>query len=667
MRTRALLPGLLLATLCALALSAASAQAASGPKLRAGVGRADITPPTGYPLGGFVRADRTGNGVHTRLYATAMVLKRGPQRVALVSIDLFAVPGGMAKEAAKRAGFGESEVLMSASHTHGGPSGFANFTTYNTVAPSPETIGDPTTFSDFFTGLPTDVQLYSFLVRRIASAIREARRDLAPAAAGWGRARRTAITRNRSVEAHLAEHGLTLDRGQGDAQMDPRGPLHTIDPAIDVLRVDHVKRRPGRVKRVALGGWSMFANHGTVNPSTYEVYHQDHHGPANRTFEALVRKRGHVPRGRLVVNVYGNGNAGDQSAGLDGQGPEVADRVGRTEGRAMFAAWRSAGKRLSRRPDLDLRWTRVCFCGQQTSAGEAVADDPLIGVPFLTGSEEERGPLFDITGVPFEGLRSPTGFESQGHKIGAPGAVNENSAPDAVPLMVIRVGDRAIATMPGEPTVEVGRRVGRAVRSEARRAGVRRVIVAGYANEYLSYFTTPEEYDRQHYEGGSTLYGPFASVLLQDQLGELALRMADGRPAQEPYPFDPRNGIVADGEPFSDGAASATVERQPDRRAARGGTATFVWRGGPSGFDRPLDRAFITVQRRAGGGRWRPVADDLGLEIVWQIDDTNRYTATWSVPARARSGRHRIRIEARRYRLTSRTFSVRAGAAVPQG
>jgi hypothetical protein len=31
----------------------------------------------------------------------------------------------------------------------------------------------------------------------------------------------------------------------------------------------------------------------------------------------------------------------------------------------------------------------------------------MIGFPFLTGSEEERGPLFDVTHVPFEGMRNP--------------------------------------------------------------------------------------------------------------------------------------------------------------------------------------------------------------------------------------------------------------------
>ncbi|MEU6940439.1 neutral/alkaline non-lysosomal ceramidase N-terminal domain-containing protein, partial [Streptomyces rubiginosohelvolus] len=35
----------------------------------------------------------------------------------------------------------------------------------------------------------------------------------------------------------------------------------------------------------------------------------------------------------------------------------------------------------------------------------------------------------------------------------------------------------------------------------------RRGLLQGYANAYSQYVTTPEEYDTQNYEGGSTLYG----------------------------------------------------------------------------------------------------------------------------------------------------------------
>ena len=42
-------------------------------------------------------------------------------------------------------------------------------------------------------------------------------------------------------------------------------------------------------RRVPLGAWSTFANHGTVNHSTFGYYNADHHAAAARVFEAAVR------------------------------------------------------------------------------------------------------------------------------------------------------------------------------------------------------------------------------------------------------------------------------------------------------------------------------------------------------------------------------------------
>jgi hypothetical protein len=59
---------LALATLvAAAALLAPGAQADVKPKLQVGVGRADITPPTGYFMMGWVRSDARVIGQHTRL------------------------------------------------------------------------------------------------------------------------------------------------------------------------------------------------------------------------------------------------------------------------------------------------------------------------------------------------------------------------------------------------------------------------------------------------------------------------------------------------------------------------------------------------------------------------------------------------------------------------
>ena len=144
------------------------------------------------------------------------------------------------------------------------------------------------------------------------------------------------------------------------------------------------------------------------------------------------------------------------SAGLDRSGPAASDYVGRVEANAMLRAWRGARKGMSRTPALDLRWTRVCFCGQQVEGGK-VADESQVGIPFLTGSEEERGPLFDVTKEHFESRRAPAGVDPHGRKIFPPGA--GGGVPNGVPLIAVRVGGRMIVSLPGEGTKEVGARI----------------------------------------------------------------------------------------------------------------------------------------------------------------------------------------------------------------
>jgi neutral ceramidase len=622
---------------------------ASAAKLDAGVGRSDVTPPTGFATMGYVRSDAVARGQHTRLLARAIVLREGDRKLALVTTDLGFTPGGLVVEVANRLkarGFSEQNIIVSASHTHSAPAGYANFQSDNFVAP---TMGTPTEFK-----VEGDPQLYGFLIKRVALAITRADKDLGPARAAWGRATLTGVTDNRSLEAHLANFGFDLPYGTGRVDQDPRGYVGTIDPQVDVLRVDRVVR--GRRRSIPMGAWLDFADHGTVNPYTFGVYNGDHHGPAARIFEQEVRRRGRVPGSREVVGAYGNSDAGDMTAGFRGRGPAHAERVGKAEAMAMLRAWRRAGARLSRSPVFDVRWTRTCFCGR-TVTGGPVASSPAMGFPFFTGSEENRGPLYDETGVNHEGDRLPAPVGPQGRKIIT---VQPPVAdfPAAMPLMVVRLGDRAIATIPGEMTVEMGRRTRAAVLAALRPAGVSKVALAGYANEFLHYFVTPEEYDQQHYEGGSTLYGKYTSNVVMDDLAGLAGDLATGGDAPSPVSFDPRNGLAPNYEPYPVGATKGSVVAQP-RTVRRMRRAKFSWQGGERGFDRPFDRRFVTVQQRGVRGKWRRVADDLGMDILWRVDDEGRYSAEWQVPLAVPVGTsYRFVVTARKYRLRSKPFRV---------
>ncbi len=635
-----------LACACLACLAAGLATAApAGAKLRVGVGRADITPPTGYYMMGWVRSDAKVIGQNTRLWARAIVLQEGRRKVALVAEDLNGIPGGMMAQAAeldRDIGFSQRNVLDSASHTHAAPTGFYNFSTYNTVF---MTINSPTDFQ--LTG-GLDPQLYAFETRQLALAIRRANADLGTGAVGLGHARLLHLTQNRSLEAHLYDHGIHKAYGTGRVADDPKGYVHTIDPQVNVLRVD--RRVGGRM--LPVGMWATFANHGTVNKFQFTYYNEDHHGAATHVTEGAIRRLGHVPRSQDVVTAYGNTDEGDQTAGIRYSGPAQADRVGRVEARAFLGAWRRAGRRMTRAPELAWRWTRMCFCGQSTPDGP-VADRGELGLPQFTGSEEGRGPLFDVTRVPFEGDHLPVSSGPQGDKIAAPIPLD---IPKAVPMMALRIGGHEIVSVPGEMTEGMGRRVRAAVERAGRGAGIRRVVISGLANEYADYFTTPQEYDAQHYEGGATAYGRASSDALEQTLVALTRSLAGTGAAPEPYPYDPRNGVSAAAPPFPAGAAQASPVRQP-RRARRLGHPKFSWQGGPRGLDRPLERAFVRVQRRKRR-RWRTVASDLGLRMLWSVDGSGVYTAEWEPSLRQAPGRYRFLVTANRYRIASHAFRL---------
>lgn len=636
----------------ATAAPAAAQEPAGG--LRAGAAQTDITPPrTGYYLGGWTRADRRVEGQHTRLSAKAMVLEQGGRKVALVAVELFMVPGGLQQhvaEAVADRGFTTGNVLVSATHTHAGPGGFSNYATLNTAAPNASMLlTDIRSLSLLLDPVRADRQLYTFLVRQISDAIRRADDDLQPAVAGWGDEQLYGITRNRSLEAHLNNHGVKRRPGTGTVEDDPGGYADTIDPEVDVLRVDQVVG--GR--RVPIGAWSQFANHGTVVKSEIKAYSGDHHAAATRLFEQGVRDEGGVPAGHAVVNVYGSGAEGDQSAGLDHTGPAGAHEVGRAEAASMLRAWREAGAAMSADLPVDVRWTQTCFCGQWVEGGRS-SDRAFPGLPFLTGSEEGRGPLYDVTHQHYEGVTAGrTLWPGHWHKVIVP----VGSFPKSVPLMVVRVGDRLIASLPGEPTKESGARVKADVLAASSPAGVRKVVVAGLANEYINYITTPEEYDLQHYEGGSTMYGRLTLNVLKGSLRDLASRLVRGDAAPSPRWYDAKRGVAPDGEPFPEGAASGALLAQPAAEVPRLGRATVSWQGGPNGSDMPVGSAFVRVERRDGEA-WTEVDSDLGLAVLWRTGPDGRYSASWEAARDQPVGTYRLVVTASRYRLTSDPFEV---------
>lgn len=93
--------------------------------LKAGMTRADITPPLGLELAGYPHYPRNNEGFHDPLYAACMYLNNGEQEVAMVTLDLLFFSkkhvATARKKVFEKCGIKEQNVMISCSHTHSGP------------------------------------------------------------------------------------------------------------------------------------------------------------------------------------------------------------------------------------------------------------------------------------------------------------------------------------------------------------------------------------------------------------------------------------------------------------------------------------------------------------------------------------------------------------------
>jgi len=111
--------------------------------------------------------------------------------------------------------------------------------------------------------------------------------------------------------------------------------------------------------------------------------------------------------------------------------------------------------------------------------------------------------------------------------------------PQDLPIQLVRLGDLAIAAVPGEFTTVAGRRLREVLEKELAPQGISRVLIQGYANAYASYVVTPEEYDVQGYEGGCTHFGRYTLPGYLTIFRRLARQWGEGRAASARRPEAP--------------------------------------------------------------------------------------------------------------------------------
>ncbi|EKM81296.1 hypothetical protein AGABI1DRAFT_112961 [Agaricus bisporus var. burnettii JB137-S8] len=234
-------------------------------------------------------------------------------------------------------------------------------------------------------------------------------------------------------------------------------------------------------------------------------------------------------------------------------------------------------------------------------------------------------------------------------------------SPTTVDVQMLRVGNFVMLIMPGELTTMAGRRMREALRAKLISSGVlgtdAYVVVAGPANTYAHYVTTPEEYAAQRYEGASTIFGKWTLDSYIDKYSNMVVLLADnatGRPESDEAPNDQtskaislQTPVVFDSAPLGKhfGSVLSDVNSSPYRT---GETVQVQFVGANPRSNLRLEGTFLTVEQQSENG-WRIVRTDSHPSTIYRWTRTNQLTGTstvdisWTIESGTPAGSYRIR------------------------
>ncbi|MCK8681333.1 neutral/alkaline ceramidase [Streptomyces lichenis] len=611
---------------------------------------------------GYGRFDQQAAGLHTRLRARAFAVvdRASGERVLLIVADspmiFSSVHQAVLRRLAEKYGglYTEQNVLITATHTHAGPGGYSHHVLYNT------------TTSGFH------ARTFEAVAAGLVEAAQRAHEDLAPSELILTREQLHGVSVNRSRTA--------FDRNPAEVR------AHfpdAVDPLSTVLRIE----RGGR----AVGAVNWFAVHGTSMSGDNRLISADNKGYAAYHWEREVERVDYLDgRPPAFVSAFAQTNAGDMSPNLDLKPPTTPADFARTResglrqyeaaaGQLARAGTRLEGGVDSRLVYVDLSKTEVGpeFTGDgrghTTSTpciGASMAAGSMEDGPAFPGFQEGENPFFDLVSQALVYNASPELRQAQAPKaVFVPIGLLNGVYPwvqEQVPVQLVRIGRLYLVGVPGEVTIAAGLRLRRTV-AAITGSELDDVLVAGYANAYFHYVTTPEEYDAQQYEGGSTLFGRWQLPALQQTVAALATAMRDGRRLPlGPVPPDLSGrqislqpGVVVDAPQLFHRFGDVL---SPPRETYRAGEVVeAVFAGAHPGNDLHRGGTFLEVQREEGGG-WRTVADDgdWATRFHWRRDGTaaSRTTVTWEIPAGTPPGRYRLRYHGDAKSLTGRITPI---------
>jgi neutral ceramidase len=601
--------------------------------MRVGRGIADITgEPADCGMLGYGKSEQRTAGIHLRLRARAFAFDDGERRVLLVVAELPLPMQSVTDEVLSRlaathgALYTDANTVITTTHTHAGPGGYCGHLLYNLTTKG----FHPATFEAIVTG--------------IVEAVTIADADLTASDVTFAHGELRDASTNRAATAFA--RNPAADRAVFPDAIDPQTSLVGI-------------RRGGEL----VGAINFFATHGTSMTNHNLLISGDNKGYAAFHAERLEAGGDYLAGQPDFIAAFAQTNAGDMSPNVERTNIDAKHSVGPTTddventriiGRRQYDA--AAGLFEAGTPIGDTVDSRLIYVDlgdvevrpeftpdgrpHRTSSPIAAAAQiagTIDGDGFAGFNEGHNNRLVDgISSLlyrlnpRFAGAQAPKGA------VISLGRLNRLTpfVQERVPVQLIRIGRLYLLTMPGEVTIVSGLRLRRTV-AEIVGAELADVLCVGYSNAYIHYVTTPEEYEEQRYEGGSTIFGRWQLPALMQVASGLATAMRDGTPvASGTSPGGPnRMSWVRTAQP--DAGQFGTVITPPSTSYEPGRTVHVAFASANPNHDLHRGRTNVEVQRRDGDD-WTRVADDgdWSTTFGWRRETQRRSvaTVTWTIP-----------------------------------
>jgi neutral ceramidase len=438
----------------------------------AGAAVADITPPIGIPMGGYGARQGVSTGILDPLLVRVLVLSDGETKLVLAVCDLVAVWPDMVERARQlvedELSVPRGDVLVAATHTHSGPAGIS---------------------------VRADAEYAGITARTIAGAVRMALDSLTPVTLKAASADVATISQNR-------RH--------------PDGPIET---ELTVLSA----APPGGEVVATLAN---HACHATVLEYDNLGDSADWPGASCRAIERAVGGRA----------IYLQGACGDINPVWMRHDHAEVERVGGVVGAAAARAVHELRPVGEGQWAVNLNWSEDT--PKEPAAGTLLSDVSLVATTVhidlprrvLDSPEDIEAELARIQGA-LDGVGDDVGarrrlrprlnqltmerYPHAGRGRGLPGGRTERAE-----IQVMRIAaECALVALPGEFFVETGRQI----RERLRADGIRHVLLAGYANGYLGYLPTEDQFPQCGYEVGCARFEPLAAAMVADAAVEAVL------------------------------------------------------------------------------------------------------------------------------------------------